>query len=86
MWAGDITHIRTDEGWLFLAVVVDLFSRRVVGWSLRPDMRSVLVEDALRLAWQQRVPGHKTGLLFHSDRGSQGQFNRWLEHLPEYNF
>ena len=51
VWTGDIPYIRTDEGWLFLAVVVDLFSRRVVGWSLRPDMRSGLVEDALRMAW-----------------------------------
>lgn len=83
VWTGDITCIRTDEGWLFLAVVVDLFSRRVVGWSLRSDMRSGLVEDALHMAWQQRVPGHNAGLLFHSDRGSQGRFNGLSQHREQ---
>jgi putative transposase len=68
-WARDITCIATDEGWLFLAVVIDLFSRRVVGWSLQPHMERSLVIDALEMAWQQRRP--KRGeLLFHSDRGS----------------
>ena len=56
-WAGDITYIATDEGWLFLAVVIDLFSRRVVGWSMRPDMRRNLVIDALEMAWFRRSPG-----------------------------
>jgi transposase InsO family protein len=50
VWAGDITYIQTEEGWLFLAVVIDLFSRRVVGWSLQPDMRRDLVIDALEMA------------------------------------
>jgi transposase InsO family protein len=71
VWTGDITCIRTDEGWLFLAVVMDLFSRRVVGWSLQPDMRSDLVVDALEMARLQRNPDRTGGLLFHSDRGSQ---------------
>jgi putative transposase len=70
-WAGDITYIQTEEGWLFLAVVIDLFSRRVVGWSLQPEMRSELVIDALEMAWHQRRTNRKTGLIFHSDRGSQ---------------
>jgi transposase InsO family protein len=70
-WAGDMTYIPTEEGWLFLAVVIDLFSRRVVGWSLQPDMRSELVIDALEMAWHQRRTNSKTGLIFHSDRGSQ---------------
>ena len=70
-WAGDITYIQTEEGWLFLAIVIDLFSRRVVGWSLQPDMRCDLVIDALKMAWFQRSPNHKAGLIFHSDRGSQ---------------
>jgi len=69
-WTGDITYIATDEGWLFLAVVIDLFSRRVVGWSLQPHMQRSLVIDALEMAWQQRRPDKDT-LLFHSDRGSQ---------------
>jgi transposase InsO family protein len=70
-WAGDITYIQTEEGWLFLAIVIDLFSRRVVGWSLQPDMRCDLVIDALQMAWFQRNPKSKAGLIFHSDRGSQ---------------
>ena len=71
VWAGDMTYIQTEEGWLFLAVVLDLFSRRIVGWSLRKDMRSELAVDALRMAWLQRSPDRKTELIFHSDRGSQ---------------
>jgi len=71
VWAGDITYIATDEGWLFLAVVIDLFSRQVIGWSLRPDLRRELVVDALRMAWFRRHPSPQAGLIFHSDRGSQ---------------
>lgn len=71
VWAGDITYIATDEGWLFLAVVIDLFSRQVVGWSLREDMTRDLVIDALRMAWFKRSPAKHGGLIFHSDRGSQ---------------
>jgi putative transposase len=81
VWAGDMTYIPTEEGWLFLAVVLDLFSRRIVGWSLRQDMRSELVVDALRMAWLQRSPNRKTELIFHSDRGSQyasSDFNQVL--------
>jgi putative transposase len=81
-WSGDITYIATEEGWLYLAVVIDLFSRQVVGWSMRPDMRSNLVIDALEMALYQRRPEKKAGLLFHSDRGSQyasGDFRQVLE-------
>lgn len=70
-WVGDLTYIATEEGWLFLAVVIDLFSRKVVGWSMRPDMQRNLVIDALEMAWFKRNPGKKAGLIFHSDRGSQ---------------
>ncbi|WP_275451969.1 IS3 family transposase [Pseudomonas syringae] len=70
-WVGDITYIPTDEGWLFLAVVVDLFSRQIVGWSMDERMKSSLVIDALRMAWFKRHPQKSSGLLFHSDRGSQ---------------
>jgi len=70
-WVGDFTYIATDEGWLFLAVVIDLFSRKVVGWSMRPDMQRSLVIDALEMAWFARNPGKNAGLIFHSDRGSQ---------------
>jgi putative transposase len=70
-WSGDITYIPTEEGWLFLAVVIDLFSRRVVGWSMQADMSRKLIIDALEMAWFQRRPDGTTGLIFHSDRGSQ---------------
>jgi putative transposase len=67
-WAGDITFIPTSAGWLYLAVVIDLCSRRIVGWSLADHMRSELVLDALHQALQTR-PVNDT--IFHSDRGSQ---------------
>jgi putative transposase len=68
-WLADITYIPTREGWLYLAAVEDLYSRRVVGWSMAPTMESRLVVDALEMAIQRRLPG--AGLLSHSDRGSQ---------------
>ena len=68
-WAGDITYIATDEGWLYLAVVIDLFSRQVVGWSLGERITRQLVMDALRMAWFRRAPD--AGVILHSDRGSQ---------------
>jgi len=69
-WSGDITYIATEEGWLFLAVAIDLFSRKVVGWSMRSDMHRSLVIDALEMAVFQRRP-RREELIFHSDRGSQ---------------
>jgi transposase InsO family protein len=68
-WVADITYIPTREGWLYLAAVEDLYSRRVVGWAMAEHMESRLVVDALELAVQRRLPGE--GLLAHSDRGSQ---------------
>jgi transposase InsO family protein len=68
-WVADITYIPTREGFLYLAVVEDLYSRRVVGWSMAGHMESRLVVDALEMAVQKRLPGE--GLLAHSDRGSQ---------------
>jgi transposase InsO family protein len=68
-WVADITYIPTREGWLYLAAVEDLYSRRVVGWALAEHMESRLVVDALEPAVQRRLPGE--GLLAHSDRGSQ---------------
>ncbi|MEX3953674.1 IS3 family transposase [Paraburkholderia sp. EG287B] len=69
VWTTDITYLWTDEGWLYLTVILDLFSRQVVGWSLKPHMRTELVSDALRMAWFRRRP--EAGLIVHSDRGSQ---------------
>jgi putative transposase len=83
-WAGDITYIATEEGWLFLAVVIDLFSRRVVGWSMQPDMRRNLVIDALEMAWFQRRPDLNNKLIFHSDRGSQYASDDFNKVLKEY--
>ena len=68
-WSADITDIPTREGWVYLAVVEDLFSRRIVGWSMAATMDSRLVVDALEVAVARRRPG--AGLLAHSDRGSQ---------------
>jgi transposase InsO family protein len=69
VWAGDITFVPTTQGWLYLAVVIDLCSRRIVGWSLASHMRATLVSDALAQALRTRRPN--AGLVFHSDRGSQ---------------
>jgi len=69
VWVADITYIPTREGWLYLAAVEDLYSRRVVGWAMAEHRESRLVVDALELAVQRRLPGE--GLLSHSDRGSQ---------------
>jgi putative transposase len=69
-WCGDITYLRTAEGWLYLATVIDLFSRRVIGWSLAEHMRTSLVADALNMAVATRG-GHVDEVIFHSDRGCQ---------------
>lgn len=68
-YVGDITYLWTWQGWAYLATVIDLATRRVVGWALADHMRTELVEDALRMAFVQRQP--PPGLIFHSDRGSQ---------------
>lgn len=69
VWVGDITYIWTAEGWLYLAVVIDLFSRKVVGWSMSNRMKAQLVCDALTIATWNRRP--QAGLIHHSDCGSQ---------------
>ncbi len=68
-WAGDITYIRTTEGWLYLAVVMDLYSRKIVGWSMDKRMTRALVINALKMAINNRQPPR--GMIFHSDKGSQ---------------
>jgi putative transposase len=74
VWLADITYIPTAEGWLYLAVVLDLFTRKVVGWAMRDHLRAELAIAALTMAIQRRRPA--TGLIHHSDRGSQGGF-KW---------
>jgi putative transposase len=69
LWAADITYIRTWEGWLYLASVMDLYSRRIVGWALADHLRAELVVDALEMAVARRRPD--AGLVHHSDQGSQ---------------
>jgi len=82
LWSGDITYIATDEGWLYLAAVIDLFSRQVVGWSLKPHMQTGLVKDAITMAWFRRKP--EPGLIFHSDRGSQYCSDEFQEALKAW--
>jgi putative transposase len=69
LWVADITYLRTWEGWLYLVAVQDVYSRRIVGWSLADHMRTELVSDALWMALAQRRPA--PGLIWHSDQGSQ---------------
>lgn len=69
VWVGDITYLGTDEGWLYLAVVMDLYSRKVVGWSMSERMTATLVCDALRMALFRRK--RPRGVIMHTDRGSQ---------------
>lgn len=81
-WVGDITYIATGEGWLYLAVVMDLASRRIVGWSMSERMKAGLVCDALRSAYWQRKPA--AGLLMHTDRGSQYASDEHRRLLKDY--
>jgi len=69
IWAGDITYLKTAEGWMYLAVVMDLYSRRIIGWSIDKRMTTSLISRALIKAYNVRRPGK--GVVFHSDRGSQ---------------
>ena len=82
-WCGDITYIHTWEGWLYLATVIDLASRRVVGWAMADHMRTELVSDALRMAIASRAPA--PGTIFHTDRGSQYTSGEFRELLANAN-
>jgi transposase InsO family protein len=82
IWAGDITYVRTWEGWLYLATVIDLGSRRVVGFAMAEHMRAELVCKALKMALQSRRV--EPGLIFHSDRGSQYTSTEFAELLAEH--
>jgi transposase InsO family protein len=83
-WCGDISYVWTDEGWMYLAVVIDLYSRAVIGWSIQPTMSRQLVCDALMMAlWRRGFPG---GVLFHSDRGSQYCSNDYRKMLKSFGF
>ena len=77
-WATDITYIWTWDGWLYLAVVLDLCSRRVVGWAVQPHLQTELALEALQMALGRRVPA--SGLVHHSDRGCQDGFKGSSQH------
>jgi putative transposase len=81
-YVGDITYIWTAEGWLYLAVVIDLFSRAVVGWSMNRWLKAELVTNALQMALDQRQP--RPGLIMHTDRGSQYAAERYVQLLHHY--
>ncbi len=82
-WVADVTYVPTREGWLYLAVVVDLFSRLVVGWSMAATMTSRLVVDALEMALSGRPKGSSSGLVAHSDRGSQYASEHYRRRLTD---
>jgi transposase InsO family protein len=82
VWAGDITYVWTLEGWLYLAVLLDLYSRRVVGWAMSQRVTVELTEQALTMALAKRAP--TAGLLHHSDRGSQYAATSYQRVLDEY--
>jgi len=81
-WVADITYVRTRAGWLYLAVVLELYSRKVIGWAMAPSMPAELVCTALSLAIQQRQPA--AGLIVHSDRGSQYASSAYQELLKRH--
>lgn len=82
-WVTDFTYIRTYEGWLYLTVVIDLFSRKVVGWTMKSSPKTDLVIDALLMAiWRRRPKGK---VLIHSDQGVQYASGDWRSFLKEHN-
>jgi len=82
-WVTDITYIRTWQGWLYLAVIMDLFARKVVGWSMKPTLARELVLDAILMAVWRRKP--KQRVLIHSDQGTQYSSDDWLRFCREHN-
>lgn len=81
-WVGDITYIATAEGWLYLAVIIDLASRRVVGWAMSERIKADLVCQALRMAYWRRKPA--VGLIMHTDRGSQYASGSYCRLIKDY--
>jgi putative transposase len=80
LWVADITYVPTAVGFLYLAVVLDAFSRKIVGWAMVNNLRAELVLDALEMAVGQRCP---KDVIHHSDQGSQGGFNWLSQHRDE---
>lgn len=82
VWAGDITYLKTAQGWLYLSVVMDLYSRRIIGWSISPRMTTELVLESLKQAYWLRKP--PKGVIFHSDRGSQYTSDAFRAQLKQF--
>ncbi len=81
-WVGDISYVPTAEGWLYLATVIDLYSRKVIGWSMADNLKADLADNALLMAIWQRKPGK--GLVWHTDRGSQYCANSHLQIIQQH--
>jgi putative transposase len=81
IWLADITYVPTGEGWLYLAAIMDLFSRKIVGWAMRDHLRTELASSALTMALQRQRPA--VGLIHHSDRGVQGGLKRSSQHSDQ---
>lgn len=84
LWVGDLTYLRSWEGVVYLSFVIDVFSRRVVGWQLAGHMRTSLVLDALAMAVGTRAPGADFGLVAHTDRGSQYTSGLYTQTLTDH--
>lgn len=82
LWVADITYVRLQQEFIFLAVILDVYSRRVVGWSLSSELDSGFAQEALEMAWKQRRP--KPGLVHHSDRGVQYACGEYVQRLESY--
>jgi putative transposase len=83
LWVSDFTYVSTWQGWLYVAFVIDVFARRIVGWRVSSSMRTDFVLDALEQALWARQPGRDSNLIHHSDRGSQYVSIRYSERLAE---
>jgi putative transposase len=84
LWVSDFTYVSTLMGMVYVAFVIDVFARKIVGWRVSTSMTTSFVLDALNQAICQRCPPQGSGLIHHSDRGSQGGFNRSSQHRPSY--
>jgi putative transposase len=82
VWVADVTYIHTRQGWLYLAIVLELATRKIVGWSISERMKAGLVCDALTMAYQQRHP--EVGLIMYTDRGSQYARKKYRKRLKAY--
>ncbi len=81
LWVADFTYVSTWQGWMYVAFVIDAYAKRIVGWRTSSRMTTDFVLDALEQALYDRRPDPVAGLVHHSDRGSQGAFNRSSQHL-----